>query len=292
MNRIYFGLLALSIALSSCSSTTTPANNPGISGTLYYNTLSELHKVNLATDKVTNISNTRGSNVLADGRILTVADNGLAIISADGAQTQIIVKQQHDVPFNITFDDFFHDPQLSPDKLSIAYDDGKVSPMCYVVDLSGTLLWTIGDPTPNATARYERPVWGKDGSLYVQGKQTFNNGIFKIDKNFQTIKRIDPSLTAVAMPSVSPDGTTIAFVVNSDIWLMNTDGSNARALTTGKLSLTYPTWSPDGKWIACLGPAFDIFFLPTAGGTIVMSSTAAPNLKSDEAIGGFEMDWK
>lgn len=62
--------------------------------------------------------------MLSDGRILVVATDGLAIFSADGAQKQIIVKQNHDVPFDITYDDYFNNPQLSPDKQSIAYDDG------------------------------------------------------------------------------------------------------------------------------------------------------------------------
>ena len=295
MNKLKLELLILASVLffTSCSNTTTPVNNPGISGTLYYNTLSELHKINLGTGTVTKIGTALGPNVLSDGRILCVSiGDGLAIISADGAQKQIIVKEQHYAPYDVTYDDFFLNPQLSPDKQSIAYDDGHVSPFCYVVDINGNLLWSIGDPAVNAKGRYERPVWGKDGSLFVQGEINYNNGIYKIAKDFKSITRIDPNLSTVTRPTVSPDGATIAFIVNGDLWLMGNDGSNAHALTTGKSSLDYPAWSPDGKWIACYGPAFDIYFIPVGGGNIVLSSQAIPNLKQDEAIGGYQMDWK
>lgn len=293
MYKLKFELLILlSIFCTSCSSSTTPTNNSALSGTLYYNTSSELHKINLGTGAITKIGFSTGPNVLSDGRILSVATDGLAIISADGSQKQIIVKQQHDAPFNITFDDYFNNPQLSPDKQSIAYDDGKSAGIVYVVDLNGNLLWTIGDPTFSSKQRVLRPVWGKDGSLYVQGEVMYNNGIYKIANDFKSIKRIDPNLSTVSHPSVSPDGTTIAFVVNGDIWLMGNDGSNARALTTGKLSVDYPTWSPDGKFLACYGPSFDFFFVPVVGGNIILSSQAVSNLKKDEASGEFQMDWK
>ncbi len=295
MNKFKFEVLivlVLSIFFISCSSSTTPTNGSSLNGTLYYNTSSDLHKIDLGTGTVTKIGYFQGPNVLSDGRILSVATDGLAFISADGAQKQIIVKQNYQAPFDITFDNYFNNPQLSPDKQSIAYDDGRPNGFVYVVDLSGNLLWTIGDLTVNSKKRVERPFWGKDGSLYVQGEVTFNNGIYKIASDFQSIKRIDPNLSTVTHPSVSPDGATIAFILNGDVWLMGNDGSNARALTTGKQSVDYPTWSPDGKFIACYGPAYDFFFVPVAGGNIIHSSQAVPNLKKDEASGEFQMDWK
>lgn len=287
-------LVILCLTLAGCSSSNGPTTeNTKLTGTLYYNTLEEFHKINLSTGVITKIDNARGPSVLADGRILCVELNvGLAIISANGAQKQIVLKENHDIPLDILYDDFFHDPQQSPDKQYIAYDNGNQAAVCYVVDLIGNLLLTIGDEKYGSKVRYERPVWGKDGSIFVQGEKTFNNGIYKIDKDFQFITRIDPNLSTVSSPTVSPDGATIAFVVNGDIWLMGTDGSNAHQLTTGKSSLDFPTWSPDGKWIACQGPIFDIVFVPVGGGTIILSSQAVPNLYRDEVIGGYQMDWK
>jgi TolB protein len=54
-------------------------------------------------------------------------------------------------------------------------------------------------------------------------------------------------------PTWSPDGKQIAFEqvtddgLNSEIWIVNADGTNAHSLHQ---SGRYPTWSPNGKYIA------------------------------------------
>ena len=56
-------------------------------------------------------------------------------------------------------------------------------------------------------------------------------------------------------PRFSPDGSQIAFTSDRDggdnIWIMDVDGSNMRAVTKEKFRLlNNPTWSADGKYIA------------------------------------------
>jgi len=64
-------------------------------------------------------------------------------------------------------------------------------------------------------------------------------------------------------PSWSPDGKKLVYThqddgdpeggfgTNEQIWVMNADGSQANALTTGSTPKHQrPDWSPDGKWIA------------------------------------------
>jgi Tol biopolymer transport system component len=71
-------------------------------------------------------------------------------------------------------------------------------------------------------------------------------------------------------PAVSPDGTKIAFTSNlyannlttydyhHELYVMNSDGSGLRRLTAnsipanqaGNFNDYWPTWSPDGQWIA------------------------------------------
>jgi dipeptidyl aminopeptidase/acylaminoacyl peptidase len=64
-------------------------------------------------------------------------------------------------------------------------------------------------------------------------------------------------LKGVSDPQYSPDGTKIAFVVsesdlpkgtsNSDIYLIEADGTGLRRLTTSDKSDDHPRWAPDGK---------------------------------------------
>ena len=56
-------------------------------------------------------------------------------------------------------------------------------------------------------------------------------------------------------PRFSPDGTQIAFVSDAgggdNLWVMNADGSNARAISTEDFRLlNNPVWHPSGKYIA------------------------------------------
>lgn len=63
-----------------------------------------------------------------------------------------------------------------------------------------------------------------------------------------------------ADPQISPDGQWVVYVRQfadimtdkrySNLWLVRTDGSEQRALTTGKFNDGSPRWSPDGKRLA------------------------------------------
>lgn len=66
---------------------------------------------------------------------------------------------------------------------------------------------------------------------------------------------INSGLAWSMQPRFSPDGSEIAFTSDAgggdNIWIMNSDGSNARQLTEEDFRLlNSPNWSPDGKYIA------------------------------------------
>lgn len=70
-------------------------------------------------------------------------------------------------------------------------------------------------------------------------------------------------------PKISPDGQTIAFNYKGDIYVVNSSGGQARALTTHEDHDFMPTWSPDGKTIVFASNRngnYDIYSMPSQGG--------------------------
>ena len=68
-------------------------------------------------------------------------------------------------------------------------------------------------------------------------------------------RSVNSGMSWAMQPRFSPDGTEIAFTSDAgggdNIWIMNTDGGNARQLTEEKFRLlNNPYWSPDGQYIA------------------------------------------
>lgn len=82
----------------------------------------------------------------------------------------------------------------------------------------------------------------------------------------------DPSAQA---PDWSPVGEEIAYMANPDdnwdLYLVDSDGSNVRRLTTDPAIDGLPAWSPDGEWLAFLsdrGGNWGIWLLHVASGEV------------------------
>jgi Tol biopolymer transport system component/C-terminal processing protease CtpA/Prc len=72
-------------------------------------------------------------------------------------------------------------------------------------------------------------------------------------------------------PSISPDGTQVAFIYAGDIWLVSVEGGDAERLTANPAGHSSPRWSPDGERIAFSSNRTgqsDIYVLPLAGGDL------------------------
>ncbi|MGL5683736.1 MAG: S41 family peptidase [Marinifilaceae bacterium] len=71
-------------------------------------------------------------------------------------------------------------------------------------------------------------------------------------------------------PTISPDGTTVAFSYKGNIYTVPTAGGEAKLLTSHPAYDNYPVWSPDSKTIA-FGSArqggMDIYTVSAVGGT-------------------------
>jgi Tol biopolymer transport system component len=105
------------------------------------------------------------------------------------------------------------------------------------------------------------PVWSPDGQRIVYSSD--ENGIpqlFVMDAGGSNARQL--SDVWGEYPAWSPDGSRIAFASSMggstpfgdpdyDVFVMNADGSDETNLTTTPDSNEgYPTWSPDGAWIA------------------------------------------
>jgi len=116
-----------------------------------------------------------------------------------------------------------------------------------------------------------------------------------------------PLMTDIAwqmQPRFSPDGKYIAFTSDEDggdnLWIMNADGSNAKAVTSETFRLlNSPAWSPDGNYLVgrkhytgsrSLG-AGEVWLYHKTGGNGVML-TKRPNQQKDLGEPAFSHDGK
>jgi TolB protein len=157
----------------------------------------------------------------------------------------------------------------SPDGTKIVYattKDGEVLRL-YVMNADGSGKQRL---TRNRKGTdYSDPQWSPDGATITfailksgETRRAFDSSIALIDSvDGGNLRRLTPRRGRDELnPNWSPDGASIAFEVNrlfdarqSDIWLMNADGSGKRRLTRTKFYETNPVFSPDGTRIGFTG---------------------------------------
>ena len=144
----------------------------------------------------------------------------------------------------------------SPDGKKIAFtrmgDQGIPTPEAglYVMNADGS------DQRRLAQNNVGRALWSPDGrKLAFVGNSSGRLDVYVVNADGSGLRR----LTRVSWVgfSWSPDGRRMAFVKrvrcdwkcgrNSELWLMNADGSRQRRVVQGEQISAAPTWSPDGQ---------------------------------------------
>ena len=86
--------------------------------------------------------------------------------------------------------------------------------------------------------------------------------------------------------SISPDGKEIAFTYKGNIYIADTDGGQARQLTSNPAYDSNPIWAPDGQNIVFCSTrqnSKDIFMVPVKGG-VPTRITSHPNNETPVAV--------
>lgn len=90
--------------------------------------------------------------------------------------------------------------------------------------------------------------------------------------------------------AISPDGTSIAFSHQGDVFVVDSKGGLARALTTNDAWDGHPVWSRDGKQIAFASDRhgnLDIFLMPAEGGKAKrLTYHSANDIPADFSLSG------
>jgi TolB protein len=224
------------------------------------------------------------------------------VVNADGSGLKRLTRHRG---FSIA-------PAWSPDGSKIVYatEEGRQRPplRLFVINADGSGQRQL---TSNRRRDYSDPSWSPDGAriafAILRGAETprgFDSRIALIDADDGgNLRRLTPRGGADELnPNWSPDGTDIAFERNrlfdvrqSDIWLMNADGSGKRRITATRVHETNPVFSPDGTRIAFTsdrdnrrlskerrGRGFELYTMALDGSGIVrLTTNRRPDLFPD-----------
>ena len=90
--------------------------------------------------------------------------------------------------------------------------------------------------------------------------------------------------------AISPDGNSIAFSHQGDVFVVDSKGGLARALTTSDAWDGHPVWSRDGKQIAFASDRhgnLDVFLMPAEGGKATrLTHHSSNDIPADFSVGG------
>ena len=205
-----------------------------------------------------------------------------------GATHVAVVNEDGSGLVELTSGNADRDPSWSPDGKHIVYAGERLGGTNIIrMNADGTGQTALTD-TQFPLGNFE-PVWSPDGKkiAFVSSRAGAGRGeIWVMNADGTNPVRLTIN-TQVAVdlggpiygkdfgPVWSPDGTKIAFwstrldLGNSDIYVMNADGTNPTRLTNNNANDSEPVWSRDGKRIAFFSRGFEregVYEIDATGG--------------------------
>jgi TolB protein len=185
-------------------------------------------------------------------------------------------------PVQLTHDDADHeDPAWSPDGHKVAYVSIKGGQeQIFLMNADGS----AAEPLTPSNQKTIHPNWAPDSRSVVYCtdddlKPPAKNAsdIYSIDLESRKITKVISGGTNT-YPAWSPDGNKMAFrrmlgERNSEVFLVNKDGSGEKNLTDNPAFDGWPAWSPDGSKIAFAsnrdgGKNYEIYIMNPDGSAV------------------------
>lgn len=206
------------------------------------------------------------------------------VANADGSNTRLFTSDG-------TFGTF--DAALSPNGRRVAYaGSGRLMfvPSLYSRNLDGTRGGELDLSAYSSNRVWQSPAYSPDSSLIAftrYGDAPVGLAVINADgsglRNIFT-NTADVSVDPQSAPSWSPSGQKLAFAArnaagNSQIYIINQDGSGLRALTQSTSGARNPAWNPNGGQIAYVAGEYNQgeIYLAKADGSDAATPTQLTN---------------
>ena len=188
----------------------------------------------------------RGSMAVRDYGLFVGDTVGVVQVDLDGGHKQWIAK------FNVVISEYAPSNQLSPQWVP------GTGQLIYAEAVNGATHIFVGDSTGGArrlvdaasgfTNETDLDV-SRDGAwvYFVGFEPNGMQAIWRVSVNGGTPVRVTPDAAEYLCPSLSPDGTRLAYVSGEHLYVVDLSTSVATMLTTNQAA--FPVWSPTGEWI-------------------------------------------